>query len=229
VHEDTRLEGLDLVKLSLDVMGRSRQTPMSRAPGGFEERAAPTAAGAKGWLRQSLVPRVLDVVRPARQTQLRSAPGEGAYPSFAGAKVPMIDFDLTPDLRWLLGARMTTRSGDRYRIEQAGQQFKLRMDDTGARVKVATTLAFVATSLRVFEPTVFIVDRPFYGWWTQRGVDLPMAAFFADSRLLARTRGGTGRFVGGGSARGKLGRWVLASGENTCSCRLSAFTSAGGL
>lgn len=139
VHTDTSLEGLDLVKLALDVMGRSRQTSMSRVPAGL---------------------------------------GEHTFPTFAGAKVPMIDFDLRPDLTWVLGAGLTTKRSGRYAITQAKQQFKLRMDETGARVKVATALV-MATSLRS-DPTVFLVDRPFYGWWTQRGIDLPMATFFAD-------------------------------------------------
>ena len=90
----------------------------------------------------------------------------------------MIEFDVKPDLSWLLGADTTTVSGDSYSVAQAAQQFKMRMDETGARVKVATAIVVVRVNLLV--PTVFIVDRPFYGWWTQRGIDLPMAAFFAD-------------------------------------------------
>lgn len=140
VHQDASVEGLDLMKLALDVMGHPRQTPMNRIPAGS---------------------------------------GERAFPTFAGAKVPMIDFDLTPDLAWLLGAGLTTKRGDRYSIRQAKQQFKLRMDETGAHVKVATALVGMLVSAR-FEPTVFTVDRPFYGWWTQRGIDVPMAVFFAD-------------------------------------------------
>ena len=54
------------------------------------------------------------------------------------------------------------------------------MDETGARVKVATAMGSHLVSARFFEPTVFTVDRPFYGWWTQRGIDVPMAVFFAD-------------------------------------------------
>jgi hypothetical protein len=136
VQETIRVEGLDLVKLALDVMQRARQTPME-----------PGFAGA-------------------------------AHLRFDGAEVPLIEFDLKPDLTWLLGAGTRTRTGDPYRIEQAAQQVKLGMDATGAYVQVATAMEAVPT-METF-PTVFTVDRPFYGWWTQRGVNLPMAVFFAD-------------------------------------------------
>ena len=65
----------------------------------------------------------------------------------------------------------------------------MRMDETGARVKVAT--AMVASRCCVISegPTVFVVDRPFYGWWTQTGVALPMAAFFAGWDSLHRPEG----------------------------------------
>lgn len=140
VHNDTSREGLDMVKLSMDVMRKPRKTPMSRDLYGF---------------------------------------GRGESPTFAGAKVPMIEFDIKPDLSWLLGADTTTVSGDYYFIAQAAQQFKMRMDEKGARVKVATTVVVTLSSWS-HGPTVFVVDRPFYGWWTQHGIDLPMAAFFAD-------------------------------------------------
>ena len=174
MHEDTGVEGLDLVKLSLDVMQRPRKIPMSRAS--WEEEA-PTSA--REPLIKSLVKRPLDALRRSRETELRADPGEGAYPTWAGAKVPMIDFDLTPDLAWLLGAGMITERGDRYEIVQAAQQFKMRMDETGARVKVATIVIVKVLSLTL-GPKMFVVDRPFYGWWTQHGIDMPLAAFFAD-------------------------------------------------
>ena len=177
VHQDTSVEGLGLMQLALDVMGRSRQTPMGRVPQSWGG-AYPTFGGARIELGTSWLKRALGLLRRSRQSTLRSAPAGGAYPTFAGAKVPMIDFDLTPDLKWLLGAGLTTKPGGHYAITQALQQFKLRMDETGARVKVATALA--PSGAMHYYPTVFLVDRPFYGWWTQRGVDLPMAVFFAD-------------------------------------------------
>lgn len=135
VHNDTSLEGLDMVSLSMEVMRRGRSIPMAR---GFRSE----------------------------------------YPAFAGAQIPMVDFDVKPDLSWLLGADAPTESGDYYFIAQAAQQYKMRMDETGARVKAATVV--VAMRGISEEPRVFVIDVPFYGWLTQKGVDLPMAAFFAD-------------------------------------------------
>ncbi len=99
-------------------------------------------------------------------------------PQFAGAQVPMLDFSVKPDLDWLLGAEAETER-HHYTIDQAGQQLKMRMDETGARVKVAT---YAVATLRGGspKPRIFKVDRPFYGWWTQKGLEhLPMAVFFA--------------------------------------------------
>src|SRR3712207_1162207 len=98
--------------------------------------------------------------------------GKGEYPIYAGAQVLMLDFDIKPDINWLLGAATYTEGGDYYFVAQAAQQFKMRMDETGARVKVATVV--VATYTIAEEPVLFRLDRPFYGWWTQRGLPLPL-------------------------------------------------------
>lgn len=134
VHDDTTLDGLDLVGLSMDVMSQARTTPMRESHFGRGKK----------------------------------------YQAFAGAQVPMLDFNIKPGLDWLLGAA----TGTGYFITQAVQQFKMRMDETGARVKVATVV--VASRCIKEEPVVFVLNRPFYGWWTQKGLNMPMAAFFAD-------------------------------------------------
>lgn len=107
---------------------------------------------------------------------------------YAGAHIPMIDFDVKPDLDWLLNAETTTAGGDYYYITQAVQQFKFRMDETGARVKVATVIAVMRGVSD--DPRPYILDRPFYGWFTQAGIDLPMAAFYADLDSFKQPEGG---------------------------------------
>ena len=104
VHNDTSREGLDMVKLSMDVMRKPRKTPMSRDPYGF---------------------------------------GRGESPTFAGAKVPMIEFDIKPDLSWLLGADTTTVSGDYYFIAQAAHSH-LTSRLRGAREKIGATIDHIA-------------------------------------------------------------------------------------
>ena len=63
----------------------------------------------------------------------------------------------------------------------------MRMDETGARVKVATAVG--AERFMSVEPILLVLDRPFYGWWTQKGLNLPMAAFFADWDALHQPAG----------------------------------------
>lgn len=83
VHGNTSLDGLDLVRLSLDVMSPSRKTPMST---GFHSRSS-------------------------------------GYPTFAGAQIPMLDFNIKPKLDWLLGADTYTELGDYFFVDQAAQLY----------------------------------------------------------------------------------------------------------
>lgn len=136
----------------------------------------------------NMVELALKVMAAHREIQMTEAFYSGGhYQSFAGAQIPMTDFDIKPDLNWLVGADTETASGDYYYIGQAAQQFKFRMDQHGARVKVATV---VVTMRGISEgPQVYQQRRPFYGWFTQKGVDLPMAVFFADWDALHQPAG----------------------------------------
>jgi hypothetical protein len=78
---------------------------------------------------------------------------------FAGAQVPMLDFDVKPDLSWLVGADVNLEDGGAHVITQAAQQFKMRMDETGTRVKVATVV--VASPCIREDPVVFVLNKPF--------------------------------------------------------------------
>jgi len=93
---------------------------------------------------------------------------------YEGIHIPMVDFDIKPDISWVCGMSVGV-----FVVEQAIQQFKMRMDETGARVKVATGMTL--RKCASFEPQPLIIDKPFYGWWTQKGMEhLPMAVFYAD-------------------------------------------------
>lgn len=85
--------------------------------------------------------------------------------------VPMLEIDIKANLDWMLGVN----AGDHI-IDQAFQMFKLRMNQEGARVKVATGFA-TARGQRVATPLRF--DSPFAGWFTQAGSEIPLAAFYA--------------------------------------------------
>jgi hypothetical protein len=106
-------------------------------------------------------------------------------PDFVGAKIPMLDLLADPDVSFLINSVAVTNNEDCYRIGQAKQRFKMRMDQNGARVKAATSVGMVFMTC-IAEAQPFVVKGPFYGWWTQKGIDLPMAAFFADFDSMKR-------------------------------------------
>jgi hypothetical protein len=137
-----------------------------------------------------LVDLSLDVMSKQRKiAKLRSYFGDDlGEVAFAGAKIPMLDFDISPDISWLCDAGGIDENKLPFSVEQAFQQFKMRMDETGARVKVATAMVMRYTAM-VGGPSCFVVDTPFYGWWMQKGVPFPMASFFADYDSLKKPVG----------------------------------------
>ncbi len=106
-----------------------------------------------------------------------------------GAIVPMLEMDLTPDLSWMLGTTANSPDRGEYHIQQVCQKFKLRANEKGARVKVATGIMMAMAAATVQEP--YILNDPFIGFFTQPGNDnLPLAAFWADTDVW-QNPGGT--------------------------------------
>lgn len=100
------------------------------------------------------------------------------HENYEGARIPNIDFDVKPDIEFLCGANTYDANGGWWYISQAFQQFKLRMNKEGARVKVATGLAMrKAVS---FDPVPYIFNKPFVGFFIQDGSSLPIGIFYAD-------------------------------------------------
>jgi len=98
---------------------------------------------------------------------------------YAGAEIPMLDFEVEPDISFMNGADTYDQQGAYWFIAQAFQVFKMRMDEEGARVKVATGMRLFSARIPVKVKLVF--NRPFYGWWTQDDFkELPMAVFCVD-------------------------------------------------
>lgn len=96
-----------------------------------------------------------------------------------GAIIPMLEINTEADMDWMLGTKTVSEGGQEYVLDQAFQMFKLRANEEGARVKVATGLGMRATSVRA-EP--YKLNQPFVGFFTQPGHDtLPLAAFWADT------------------------------------------------
>lgn len=137
----------------------------------------------------------IDVMRRKRTLVTRSSTyGGPLLVAFAGAQIPMLDFESESDLSWLLDLGMQTQN-DRYWVEKASQIFKMRMDETGARVKVVTAMLMLAEAIMETPPPPYVVNGPFFGWWTQVGVTMadgnpfPMAAFYAGLDALKKPEG----------------------------------------
>jgi hypothetical protein len=105
------------------------------------------------------------------------------------ATIPCVDFDLKPDISFLVGL-----TGGVYTVDQALQQFKFHMDADGAEVKVATSMIVKCSR----GPLKVTFNRPFYGWWTQRGLEnIPFAAFYADVDSWQKKVGGEQEYDSG--------------------------------
>ena len=132
-----------------------------------------------------------EVMRRRRSTPTRQGWGRYPVPSFEGAILPMVEIDQRADISWLVGLNTVTGDGRPCSVAEAEQMFKFRMNQFGARMKVATTV--VATLGNSDEPEPFLVDQPFYGWWTQKGKEtLPMGVFFADYDSFREPSGSLG-------------------------------------
>lgn len=134
-----------------------------------------TKSGHGLWLMEMPEPKDdFDLVERARQ--MLTARTERSTRWTAGVTVPMLEIQLEPDLDWLLGMRAVH---DGWFIAQAAQEFKLRANEKGARVKVATSLTMVRGMS--YEPQPLVFRKPFIGCFTQPGHgDLPLAVFWAD-------------------------------------------------
>lgn len=105
------------------------------------------------------------------------------HPEYEGARIPKIDFKVEPNIKWLTQLMLdpdTKDINDVFLLNEAKQIFKMRMDETGARVKVVTFGSGLIGAAG-HHKYLLIIDRPFYGWWTQGDLGkLPMACFYAD-------------------------------------------------
>ncbi len=72
---------------------------------------------------------------------------------------PMVDLDQLVDISWLLGLSTTDESGMPWRINEALQQTKFRMNEVGAKVESAVAVGMRYTSFRPNMP--YVIDQPF--------------------------------------------------------------------
>lgn len=122
---------------------------------------------------------------PAMLEHLKGLSGSTTMPlqyarEFEGVHFPMIQYDEEVDISWIQG--MLTNVGKQdWKIAEAKQQTKFRMNEKGAKVESAAAMGIVACSARMPTQPV-IIDQPFFLWMVRDGMVLP---YF--SALLAET------------------------------------------
>jgi hypothetical protein len=104
-----------------------------------------------------------------------NSPHEHDY-TVSSVIIPNVEFDIKPNLDFLVGSGI----GNGQYISEIHQQFKLRLDRTGAEAKVATSMEIRSAAIFT-EKREIVFDRPFVGWFTQAAAPhLPIAVFYAD-------------------------------------------------
>lgn len=74
-------------------------------------------------------------------------------------RFPMIDLDQQVDVSWLVDMSTLDESKMPWRIDQALQQTKFRMNEVGAKVESAMAVGMRYTSFRPIMP--YVIDQPF--------------------------------------------------------------------
>ena len=92
---------------------------------------------------------------------------------------PMVDLNQKVDISWLTGMLTSFETGCKYKISQALQQTKFKMNQFGAHVKSAVAIAIRATSARL--TTELMIDKPFYLWIERNGVSYPILYAYIDA------------------------------------------------
>lgn len=125
--------------------------------------------GSAAWLLISEPPvHVLDLMKLSLRAMAEKA---RVHRDYSRLYVPCTTIEAEVPMDWMLGAA----AGDQ-RIAQAFQMISVELDENGAEVKA---MSGFATSRSITAPVPLFFDRPFAGWFTQRGSDLPIAAFYS--------------------------------------------------
>ena len=96
---------------------------------------------------------------------------------FSSLLFPMVDFEETKNLDWLIGLETTGQPS--FRIAKAAQQTKFKMNHTGARAKDAVTLTMRST-MALAGPPPLVIDEPFLLWIERPGLEKPIFYAYLD-------------------------------------------------
>jgi hypothetical protein len=104
---------------------------------------------------------------------------------WGGLVFPMVDLDQEVDIEFFLEmffAGTGTKTGDKgyYKIKQAKQQTKFKMNHIGAKAESAAAFGFAFECVSMPKPDL-VINKPFYAWMTRKGLDVPYFAGYIDT------------------------------------------------
>ena len=102
---------------------------------------------------------------------LSGIPGSELNKDTMGLVVPMVDLNETIDHGWMLGMAAKTAKGEVYQLDQALQQTKFALDEFGAKVESAASIAG-SKGINMIPP--FVIDAPFIAIVARKGASLPI-------------------------------------------------------
>jgi len=87
---------------------------------------------------------------------------------------PMVNLDHEVDISWLKGMKATDSQNFPWKIVQALQQTKVKMNEKGAKVESAVALDVKCLGAMLEEELV--IDKPFFMWVERPGMKRPLFA-----------------------------------------------------
>jgi len=93
---------------------------------------------------------------------------------FSTITIPELNIDVRPDISWLVDLKFASEI-NWYRITEALQQIKFKMNKVGTEVKTAVAIQVVSGSICISTKDLpsYVVDSPFYIWITRKGLVQP--------------------------------------------------------
>ncbi|TXT54578.1 MAG: hypothetical protein BAJATHORv1_60074 [Candidatus Thorarchaeota archaeon] len=132
-------------------------------------------------------PSGFDMIEYAQKIQDSLKPCNHEY---AGLRFPMIDLDLEGSLDWLIGLKVDIASSDisYYKIAEALQQTKLKMNHKGFRIKSAAAIGILkAAAPRRTEP--YVINRPFLMWIQRPSLAKPLTVGYFNTDVWKNPSG----------------------------------------
>lgn len=96
---------------------------------------------------------------------------------YDGVRFPMVDLDITNDIKWLIGMSTVNAKDKPAIISQAIQQIKIKMNEKGARFQSATAMAVTLMAVMIPKQDL-IIREPFFVWVERHNLKKPLMVAF---------------------------------------------------